>query len=254
MENLNYLDAVLGGIVILSTLIGLARGLVKEVLSLVAWLAAVYVAWMFAERVANDYIREFIDDPLISYLAAFGLIFISVLFIVGLVNLIITQLLVPTGLSAFNRFLGMFFGLARGLLIGALVVFVLNLTPLKKENWWKESRLVPGFESVGDWAWAKLPQNVRDLLRDGGEQVSNIGTHITLPKIQTEDTGQSSMAERPSERAPKEQRNAISDLGQGTLQLESVTPDNDGGKQPDSDDDSRLNILPSTPLQLESTQ
>ena len=272
MENMNYLDIVLGGIVVLSALIGLARGLVKEVLSLIAWAVAIYVAWRFAETVANDHIRKFIDDALISYLAAFGILFLVTLFVVGLLNMIIAQILTSTGLSGFDRFLGMLFGLARGLVIGALVVFVIGLTPLTKESWWLTSRLAPGFESVGAWGWERLPPNVREMLRNGGETVAEAGNHLGIqaPGVQgVENTEQSNSADRPGLRASGEQRNAISDMSDAELRLESLSsehplnqppqsnqpaaqqeqPDQSSSNAPQSDD-----ALSPPPLQLESVQ
>lgn len=268
MENMNYLDLALGGIVVLSALIGLARGLIKEVLSLIAWAVAIYVAWRFAERLADDHIRKFIDDALISYLAAFGLLFLVTLFVVGLLNMIIAQILTSTGLSGFDRFLGMLFGLARGLIIGALVVFVIGLTPLKKETWWQTSRLAPGFENVGAWGWARLPANVQALLRNGGETMAEAGSHFGMntPQNDVEQIEQSRAADRPELRASGEQRNAISEMSDPSLQLESLSGGETQG-QPGAlnatgaatesrrTEDSRVERAPTTPtLQLESVQ
>lgn len=277
MENMNYLDLVLGGIVVLSALIGLARGLVKEVLSLIAWAIAIYVAWRFAEPMAQDHIRQFIDDALISYLAAFGILFLVTLFVVGLLNMIIAQILTSTGLSGFDRFLGMLFGLARGLVIGALVVFVIGLTPLTKENWWSTSRLAPGFESVGAWGWERLPPNVRQLLRNGGDTVAEASNQLGISADQSgvEQTGQSDSADRPGLRVSGEQRNAISDMSDAELRLESLSnehPDNQVAQpsqpplqqqaqpaqpqpsQPDTNDVQSDQQLSPPPLQLESVQ
>lgn len=256
MENLNYLDVILGAVVVLSALIGLARGLVKEVLSLIAWAVAIYVAWKFAEPVADDYIRQFIDDSLISYLAAFGALFIVVLFVVGLCNLIISQLLTTTGLSGFDRFLGMLFGLARGVVIGALLVFVIGLTPLTKESWWQTSRLQPGFAGIGEWGWAKLPADIRQLLRDGGENVAEAGSRLSIEEGNIEAIDQSGLADRPELRASGEQRNAISELGETPLHLESLGSESASEPveraEPEQAQPENAPSMP--PLQLESVQ
>lgn len=225
MENLNYLDAVLGGIVILSALIGLARGFVKEVLSLFAWIAAIYVAWLFAERVANDYIRQFIDDELVSYLAAFGLLFLAVLFIIGLFNLVITQLFNAAGMGGLNRLLGMLFGFARGFVIGALVVFVLNLTPLTRDDWWQQSQLRPYFADVGEWGWSKLPDKIRGLLRQGSDHLAEVGARLQENTPGQTQADPSHMAARPDVHVPNKQRNAFSEMGNSDLRLESIPDD-----------------------------
>ena len=276
MENMNYLDVVLGGIVVLSALIGLARGLVKEVLSLIAWAVAIYVAWRFAERLAEDHVRKFIDDALISYLAAFGILFLVALFVVGLLNMIIAQLLTSTGLSGFDRFLGMLFGLARGLVIGALVVFVIGLTPLIKESWWHTSRLAPGFENIGAWGWERLPPNVREMLRNGGDTVAEASNQLGLSSEQgVELSEQSDSADRPELRVSGEQRNAISEMSDtersdAELRLESLDSGNSLNQQLPSDqavqpppvqpdqprptESQSDDTLSPPPLQLESVQ
>lgn len=270
MDNMNYLDVVLGGIVILSALIGIARGLLKEVLSLIAWAVAIYVAWRFAEPVAEQYVTRFIDDTMISYLAAFGLLFLLTLFVVGLFNLIVTQLVSSTGLSGFDRFLGMVFGFARGLLISTLLVLVLSLTPLKKEGWWAASKLAPEFESIGEWGWARLPANIRKLLRQDGASFADAGTPLgaTYTPSTANEASERISADRPDVSPPSEQRNAISGMSASELQLESLSNEFSAGQQggtPSSDSSAATAnqsaeqgesevILPVAPLQLDSLQ
>ncbi|UJF24730.1 CvpA family protein [Suttonella sp. R2A3] len=228
METLNYLDAALGAIVIISALVGLARGLLKEVLSLVAWAAAAYIAFLFAEMIAEKYIVKFINDPLISYLAAFGLLFLCTLFAIGLINLIITQLLSRTGMGGFDRFLGMLFGLARGAIIGALAVFVLGLTPAVNQSWWQTSVLQPGFSSLADWGRQKLPDEVRSLLgRYTGEEGDLPGQAVLQLERNAIINAEGEQATRPETMVEGEARNAISEMSENepAIQLESYDPE-----------------------------
>ena len=126
LETLNWIDIALGGALVISALVGLMRGFLKEILSLIAWGVALYAAWIFAEPVAKTYVVKFLPDGYIAYVAAFGGIFIGVLFLIGVVNLLISQVLKATGLGFLDRLLGLILGTVRGVLIGALVVFALK--------------------------------------------------------------------------------------------------------------------------------
>ena len=123
LDTLNWIDVALGGILIISALIGLMRGFVKEILSLIAWGVAAYAAWMLAEPVAKDYVSRVFNDEKIAYIAALGAIFIGTLFLIGVVNLLISQVLKMTGLGFLDRLLGLILGTVRGVLIGALITF-----------------------------------------------------------------------------------------------------------------------------------
>ena len=167
-DTLNWIDLALGGILVISALVGLMRGFVKEVLSLIAWFVAAYAAWMLAEPVARDYVSRVFNDEKIAYIAALGAIFIGTLFLIGVVNLLISQVLKMTGLGFLDRLLGLILGTVRGILIGALVVFALKFmvgTP-DKLPMWKESQLAPYFESMAAWGYEQLSPKAREWIEN----------------------------------------------------------------------------------------
>ena len=168
LETLNWIDIALGGALVISALVGLMRGFLKEILSLIAWGVALYAAWMFAQPVAETYISKFLPDKYIAYVAAFGGIFIGVLFLIGVVNLLISQVLKATGLGFLDRLLGLILGTVRGVLIGALVVFALKFmvgTP-DKLPMWKDSTLAPYFESMATWGYEQLSPKAREWIEN----------------------------------------------------------------------------------------
>lgn len=187
LQSINWADAALGGTVIISALVGLGRGLIKEILSLVAWLVALWVAYLFAEQIAEQFIRQFIPDTLISYLAAFGLLFIGALFLCGLLNILIVSLFNAAGLSGFDRLLGMLFGLARGAVIGALLVMFAAFIPsITQESFWKQSKLVPSFLNLANWGVAQMPANIQELIK----QANGGSTTLALPENNSSDSAQ----------------------------------------------------------------
>lgn len=148
----NWVDWVIVAIVILSGLMSLARGFVKEALSLVVWVAAFVSAYYFSDRVSPLLVEE-LPSPSLRYLVSFAGLFVSVLLLGAVVNFIIGQLIKATGLSGTDRLLGMMFGFTRGVLIAlAILVFAPKLLPVDQEAWWRQSVLIPRVLTMESWA------------------------------------------------------------------------------------------------------
>lgn len=226
LESINWVDVVLGGAVLISALIGIARGLIKEVLSLLAWIVAIWVAWKFADMVAEQYIRGLIDDPTISYLAAFGGLFLVSMFALGLFNMLISSFLASSGLGGIDRMLGMVFGLLRGLLIAAGLVFVGKfIPPVHEMPMWQTSKLQPTFNALAEWGIAKLPDNVRKLLQQAPELPPASGV-ISTPAAQGAAGNMQATRPQTTEQAQASQRQQaqnIANIGNNnSLELTSM--------------------------------
>lgn len=156
-EQFNWADWVILSIILLSSLMSLRRGFVKEALSLVTWLAAFIVARLFSDSLAI-LLEPYIDLPSFRAIAAFMILFIATLILGALVSFIIGELVKLTGLSGTDRLLGIFFGVARGLILVIALVAVLGLTPITRDPWWQQSSLIPQFELMVEWSKAKAEQ------------------------------------------------------------------------------------------------
>ena len=156
MTPLNWLDILILGVLLISSLVGLARGLVREVLSLVAWGLAIWVGITFSGLLA-DYLENSIPSPTARSAAAFGILFLFTLLIAGMVGSMLTNLLQVTGLSGIDRVAGLLFGLARGVLVVTALIVLAQQTPVPKEIWWSQSQLIPLFQSLVIWVNTQLP-------------------------------------------------------------------------------------------------
>ena len=142
---MNWADWAIVGILTLSVLFGLVRGFLKEVMSLVAWIAAIVVAMMFYQDLAPR-LTEFVATPSLRLLVAWFSLFIIVLIIGGLINYLLAKLIFATGLSGTDRLLGLIFGASRGIIVILLVLILLpDLLPVNQDAWWHESILIPEF-------------------------------------------------------------------------------------------------------------
>ncbi|CAN7338573.1 MULTISPECIES: CvpA family protein [Pseudomonas] len=146
-----WVDWAIVAIVAISALISLSRGFVKEALSLVTWIIAGAVAWMFGGSL-SEYLAGYIQTPSARIITGCAIMFVATLIVGAMINYLIGELVRVTGLSGTDRFLGMAFGAARGVLLVVVAVGLLSLGPVQQDEWWKQSQLVPKFLLVADWS------------------------------------------------------------------------------------------------------
>jgi membrane protein required for colicin V production len=169
-------DYVLMSIFAVSAIIGVFRGFVKEAISLVGWIAAIWGAWRFGAHV-SAWLPDFVDDATIKIWVARLLVLIGVLIMSGLISRLISLLIDKTGLSGTDRVVGMVFGLARGTVLVGLTVNLLEVAGFDEAPWWPESKLIP-------YA-APIAQMLSDVAADGLDMLDNpidqIESPIALP-------------------------------------------------------------------------
>ena len=131
-------DWVLLTALLLSVVLGLWRGLVYEVLSVVGWVAAFVLAQAFADQAGAWLPIDGLSLPL-RLAAGFVLVFVVVAFAAGLGAWLVQKLVASVGLRPVDRVLGGAFGLLRGLVILLAVAFVVNMTQMQGAAWWRDS-------------------------------------------------------------------------------------------------------------------
>ena len=143
-------DVTIFIIIVISGIISMIRGFIKEAMSLVIWLAAFFVAMSFKEVFA-ELLVGLIELASMRQLAAWGILFVATLLLGAMLNFLLGKLVTSTGLGGTDRMLGLVFGVFRGLLIVlALVVVVPKALPVDQDAWWTASRLIPLFQSFED--------------------------------------------------------------------------------------------------------
>ncbi|MDR1062950.1 MAG: CvpA family protein [Azoarcus sp.] len=148
----------------LSALIGLWRGLVSEIMALVAWGLAVTAAWRFSGN-AERLLEGRIADPGWRVVAAFASVIIAVLLLMAIVRWLLRQLIRAAGLGASDRFFGTIFGIVRGLAIAFVAVLLGGLLPdVPREPWWEQALFAPPLETAVIAAKPWLPDIVADKI------------------------------------------------------------------------------------------
>ena len=160
---MNGLDWIIVVIVVGSGVISIVRGFVKEAISLATWVLAVWVALVFAGKLAI-LMPDAMESPTLRWLAAAGSLFVVTLVVGGLANFLVATLVEKTGLSGTDRALGVAFGVLRGVAIVAVLVLIAGDTSLRQEGWWSESMLRPYFDPVAAWMRAAYPADMAESL------------------------------------------------------------------------------------------
>lgn len=159
LETLIWIDYVIIGIIVLSSLISLVRGFMREALSLAAWILAFWVSWTFFRELAT-YFEQWITVPSMRLGVSFLLLLVVTLVLGGLVNYLVGQLVEKTGLTGTDRMIGVFFGMARGCLLVGIAVLLAGLTAIPADPWWHESVLIGYFQDLALWLRSFLPPDI----------------------------------------------------------------------------------------------
>jgi membrane protein required for colicin V production len=157
-------DYVVIGIVAMSLVLGLWRGVVSEMMALAAWVLAFMAALEFGAQ-SGQLAFAGIADPAVRALAGCALVFVGVLVAMSLVRLAVRSMVKALGLSLSDRLLGMFFGLARGVLLVMILVAVGGMTAAPQQVWWTQATLAPPLQTAVLAARPWMPDDLAKRIR-----------------------------------------------------------------------------------------
>jgi len=146
---MNWTDYVIIALMAFSCVAGVYRGLVREVISLVTWLAAFWLAWHFA-YLLEPHLGGALNAETVRPWAARTIIFVTVLLLGSATGAIVTQFVRVSLLSSLDRLLGFLFGFLRGLVALGVLAMLCHAVRLNEEHWYRDSTLVPYAEHAGN--------------------------------------------------------------------------------------------------------
>jgi len=158
-----WIDYAIIGLISISLIVGLFRGLISEAFALVSWGVAFWVGLTFSTPFAA-LLENSITDPSARIAAAFIALFILTLVLGAIINKLLSVLIDKTGLTGTDRIAGMVFGIVRGMFLVVILVMLAGLTLLPESAWWKESQLIPVFQSLAVWLKAHMPEGMASYL------------------------------------------------------------------------------------------
>lgn len=190
MDHLNWIDYVILGIFGLSIIAGFARGLVKEIISLLTLVAAFIVATLFASPLAvsftqSDSVQNVVNQASntsgmdvtqsASYAAiglSFAVLFAATLLIGALIGSVFNMVLQTSVLGIGNRIFGAAFGFCRAFIINLVLIFVIQLTSFASDPVWQDSQLVARYQPAVAWLGAHVSpvlENIKERMQQKTE-------------------------------------------------------------------------------------
>ncbi len=161
-----WVDYVFIAIVAFSLLLGIWRGFVREAISLAALIAAFLLTTLYAADVAR-WFDPAIESPMGRIVVANILVFASVLIFGAFVTWLLSRVVKGAGLSGFDRMLGGAFGVARGVLVLAVLALAIQLTALRREPALQESKLLPNLQPLAQGLERIAPADWLNWLKPG---------------------------------------------------------------------------------------
>lgn len=161
---LTWIDYIVLIVLVVSSIFGVARGLLNSLLGFVGLVVAAYFAAIYAEQLARylpaDLLGASGTDGLVATVIAFVLIFVAIVFSVALLTILLTRLIHKMGLSPADRVLGFGFGVLRGILLVLIFAFIFELLGFRDYHPWRYSATRPLAEKVLVYLLPLLPQKI----------------------------------------------------------------------------------------------
>ena len=157
-------DYAVLAILLLSILISVWRGLVREILSLIGWVVAFVIANLYAQDV-QAVLPSVLGLPILRFIVAFCLLLVGTIFLMALINWGILRGIAAAGLDLADRGLGGLFGLARGMVIVVAIVLVGGMTRAPQLDFWKDALFSPLAVSAVETVLPFLPGEIADKVK-----------------------------------------------------------------------------------------
>ncbi len=220
---MNYVDLAFIGVILLSALLALLRGFVREVLVLASWVVASFGS-LYAYPLVQSLFESQISSPTFAKLAGTTALFVVLLIICSLVSWTISRSVHNVGLGAIDRSLGFAFGILRGLLVMVLIYMATGWIWNEQERpeMLKTARSLPLMEGGKNIVISLLPADMRDSLKaidpaEDGQSASQKLQNIAIPQPAAPNNGQ-------QQQQQSGYGSAATDALQHLLQLQQAAP------------------------------
>src|ERR1700681_3709493 len=198
---ITLLDIILIVVMLISALLAMVRGFMREVLSITAWvLAAVATLYSYAKLL--PFAKQYFNNDIVAAVAVVGGVFLVTLLVVSVVTVRISDMVLDSRVGALDRTLGFLFGLGRGLVIVVVAfLFFTWLVPDRRQpEWVKSAKSRVVLAGTGQWLMSMLPDDPE----------STILRRLTRPKPEDQDSPPDAAPDQKSELRPIQMFNVAS--------------------------------------------
>jgi membrane protein required for colicin V production len=162
---ITILDLVLLAVMLVSGLLAMVRGFMREVLSIAAWGTAALVT-LYSYQKLLPTAKTYFDSETVASIAVIAGVFIGTLIVVSILTVRISDMILDSRIGALDRTLGFLFGLARGLLIVVVAYqFFIWLVPDKQRpDWVTAAKSRTMLQGTGEWLMSLLPDDPENTI------------------------------------------------------------------------------------------
>ena len=159
------LDIIVISVMLLSGVLAMVRGLLREVFSILSWVVAAG-ATLYFYKSTLPYVKPYITQDMAATATTIGILFLGTLLIASIITARISDAVLDSRIGPVDRSLGFLFGLARGLLVMVVAFLFFNwLVPSKTQPpWVLDAKSRPALQSAGDWLMAQLPDDPENTI------------------------------------------------------------------------------------------
>lgn len=155
---ITWLDVILLVVMLISGLLAMVRGFMREVLSITSWVAAAVVAYLAYPRLF-PVVQTYLTNDIVAKIVTVASVFLGVLMVVAVITIKISDSILDSRIGALDRSFGFLFGLARGLIIVVVAFLFFNFFVQERVRpaFVKEAKSRVILETTGEWLMSRLP-------------------------------------------------------------------------------------------------
>ena len=157
---ITLLDIILIGVMLVSALLAMIRGFMREILSIASWVIAALVT-LYSYAKLLPFAKSYFNNDIVAAATVIGGTFLLTLIVVSVITVRFSDMVLDSRVGALDRTLGFLFGLGRGLIIVvvAFLFFAWLVPPRTQPSWVANAKSKEMLQLTGDWLMSMLPDD-----------------------------------------------------------------------------------------------
>lgn len=162
MIDSTWADIAIVILILISTVIGIYRGFVREMLTLITWIFAAFIGILYGQDVGDFF--SIAQSERLNFWIGVGVLFFSIVLLGFIIKYFICKSFNINGTKPYDRFAGAIFGALRGAVV-VILILIAGSDTLKDQVWYKNSSVVSNFKVFADIVLNNMPEDWKEDLK-----------------------------------------------------------------------------------------